>query len=168
MNLKKSVFIIFAALMLSVSLFGCDGNQTTNHQQSQSVASANVSAQEVADNVKASVTLEDMQAMTETDLSAMYGIDLDDVAEFAGEMDSTGLRTDEFLIVLAKDSQSADRILAKMNSRKTQRMNESKNYNPQGYANAQKAPVAKKGNYVYLFISDSADDMVAAFEQIVP
>lgn len=32
----------------------------------------------------------------------MYGIDLNDVTAFAGEIDSTGLRTDEFLIIEAK------------------------------------------------------------------
>ena len=68
--------------------------------------------------------------------------------------------TDEFLIIEAKNNESADRILTKMKARQTQRMNEAKNYNPEGYATVQKSPVAKKGNYVYLFFSEDADTMV--------
>ena len=107
-----------------------------------------------------SVTLTDMQPLSESDISSMYGIDLNDVTAFAGEIDSTGLRTDEFLIIEAKNNESADRILTKMKARQTQRMNEAKNYNPEGYATVQKSPVAKKGNYVYLFFSEDADTMV--------
>ena len=101
-----------------------------------------------------------MQPLSESDISSMYGIDLNDVTAFAGEIDSTGLRTDEFLIIEAKNNESADRILTKMKARQTQRMNEAKNYNPEGYATVQKSPVAKKGNYVYLFFSEDADTMV--------
>ncbi len=43
-----------------------------------------------------------MQPLSESDISSMYGIDLNDVTAFAGEIDSTGLRTDEFLIIEAK------------------------------------------------------------------
>ena len=158
MKFKKSVPIILAALALSATLIGCSGGATSSGSQttdSSVTATANASPK-----IKESVTLTDMQPLSESDISSMYGIDLNDVTAFAGEIDSTGLRTDEFLIIEAKNNESADRILTKMKARQTQRMNEAKNYNPEGYATVQKSPVAKKGNYVYLFFSEDADTMV--------
>ena len=163
MKFKKSVPIILAALALSATLIGCSGGDTSSGSQttdSSVTATANASPEDIAAKIKESVTLTDMQPLSESDISSMYGIDLNDVSAFAGEIDSTGLRTDEFLIIEAKDSESADRILTKMKARQTQRMNEAKNYNPEGYATVQKSPVAKKGNYVYLFFSEDADTMV--------
>ena len=89
-------------------------------------ATANASPEDIAAKIKESVTLTDMQPLSESDISSMYGIDLNDVTAFAGEIDSTGLRTDEFLIIEAKNNESADRILTKMKARQTQRMNEAK------------------------------------------
>ena len=155
MKFKKSVPIILAALALSATLIGCSGGATSSGSQttdSSVTATANASPEDIAAKIKESVTLTDMQPLSESDISSMYGIDLNDVTAFAGEIDSTGLRTDEFLIIEAKNNESADRILTKMN--------EAKNYNPEGYATVQKSPVAKKGNYVYLFFSEDADTMV--------
>ena len=163
MKLKKSVPIILAALALSAALIGCSGGNASSGSQDASssvTATAAASPEEIAAKIKESVTLTDMQPLSESDISSMYGIDLNDVVSFAGEIDSTGLRTDEFLIIQAKDSDSADRILTKMKARQTQRMNEAKNYNPEGYATVQKSPVAKTGNYVYLFFSEDADTML--------
>ncbi len=163
MKLKKSVPIILAALALSAALIGCSGGNASSGSQAASssvTATAAASPEEIAAKIKESVTLTDMQPLSESDISSMYGIDLNDVVSFAGEIDSTGLRTDEFLIIQAKDSDSADRILTKMKARQTQRMNEAKNYNPEGYATVQKSPVAKTGNYVYLFFSEDADTML--------
>ena len=36
-----------------------------------------------------------------------------------------------------------------MKARQTQRMNEAKNYNPEGYATVQKSPVAKKRQIMF-------------------
>ena len=163
MKLKKTVPVLLAALSLSAVLIGCSGGgASTDGQTSGSSVStaANASPEALAAKIRESVTLTDMQPLTESDISAMYGIDLNDVAAFAGEIDSTGLRTDEFLIIEAKDSAAAERILTKMRARQPQRMNEAKNYNPEGYATVQKSPVAQKGNYVYLFFSEDADTML--------
>ena len=108
-----------------------------------------------------------MQPLNEFDISSMYGIDLNDVKAFAGEIDSTGLRTDEFIIIEAKDSAGASRILDKLQARRTQRMNEAKNYNPEGYATVQKSPVSQKGNYIYLFFSENADTMTNILNEFI-
>lgn len=166
MKLKRTLPIIIAALALSATLIGCGSDNSAasgNHAVNSSVASTATSSatpEEIAAKIKEAVTLTDMQSFSESDISSMYGIDMNDVKAFAGETDATGLRTDEFAIIEAKDSASADRILTKLKARQTQRMNEAKNYNPEGYATVQKSPVAKKGNYVYLFFSEDASTMV--------
>ena len=106
MKFKKSVPIILAALALSAALIGCSGGATSSGSQttdSSVTATANASPEDIAAKIKESVTLTDMQPLSESDISSMYGIDLNDVTAFAGEIDSTGLRTDEFLIIEAKN-----------------------------------------------------------------
>ena len=98
MKFKKSVPIILAALALSAALIGCSGCSSSGSQTTDSsvTATANASPEDIAAKIKESVTLTDMQPLSESDISSMYGIDLNDVTAFAGEIDSTGLRTDEF------------------------------------------------------------------------
>lgn len=173
MKLTKTLPIIFASFALSITLIGCGntnssvtGSTTSTSSSVVSTVSA-VTPEEIITKIKAAVTLTDMQPLTENDITSLYGIDINDVKTFAGEIDSTGLRTDELLIIEATDSASADRILNKLQARQTQRMNEAKNYNPEGYATVQKSPVAKKGNYVYLFFSEDANSMLRIFNENV-
>lgn len=155
MRLKTTLISIVAILVLSTTLIGC-GNTNSS-----------ATPEDIAAKIKSTVTLTDMQPLNEADISSMYGIDLNDVKAFAGEIDSTGLRTDEFIIIEAKDSASASRILDKLQARRTQRMNEAKNYNPEGYATVQKSPVSQKGNYIYLFFSENADTMTSILNEFI-
>ncbi|MFR5069860.1 MAG: DUF4358 domain-containing protein [Eubacteriales bacterium] len=128
MKFKKSVPIILAALALSAALIGCSGVLLLRQPNDRQFRNCHCKCfpEDIAAKIKESVTLTDMQPLSESDISSMYGIDLNDVTAFAGEIDSTGLRTDEFLIIEAKNNESADRILTKMKARQTQRMNEAK------------------------------------------
>ncbi len=171
-KVNKMLALCAATAALSIFSFGCSGNtsnvsSTIDRVESTVASAAAATPQIIAEKLKAAVTMTDMQPLTETDLTAMYGISMDDVLAFAGEIDATGLRTDEFLIIQAKDSTAADNVLTKMKAHQTQRMNEAKNYNPQGYATVQKSPVAKKGTYVYLFFFEEADEMVKILNENV-
>lgn len=173
MRFKRTFSIIFVAFALSATLMGC-GNTNSSTTDSTSSADNSITTtvslatpEDIAAKIKETVTLTDMQPLNTDDISSMYGIDINDVKSFAGEIDSTGLRTDEFVIIEANNSASADRILTKLQARRTQRMNEAKNYNPEGYATVQKSPVSKIGNYVYLFFSEDADTMTNILNELV-
>ena len=79
MKFKKPVPIILAALALSAALIGCSGGATSSGSQttdSSVTATTNASPEDIAAKIKESVTLTDMQPLSESDISSMYGIDL--------------------------------------------------------------------------------------------
>ena len=68
MKLKKSVPIILAALALSAALIGCSGGNTSSGSQttdSSVTTTANASPEDIAAKIKESVTLTDMQPLSE-------------------------------------------------------------------------------------------------------
>lgn len=68
MKFKKSVPIILAALALSAALIGCSEGATSSGSQttdSSVTATANASPEDIAAKIKESVTLTDMQPLSE-------------------------------------------------------------------------------------------------------
>ena len=97
----------FSISCTSAALIGCSGGDTSTGSQttdSSVTATTNASLKILLLKLKNLLLSLDIYAAIQVnpDISSMYGIDLNDVAAFAGEIDSTGLRTDEFLIIEAK------------------------------------------------------------------
>ena len=75
-----------------------------------------------------------------------------------------GTFPDEVLMIEAPDSDAAKRVEEKLQSRLSQVMTQSKNYDAENYALLQKCAVKKSGNYVTLFISAKYAELQALFD----
>lgn len=98
-------------------------------------------------------------------LSSLYGISADDIDECACCVTMNGVFPDEVIIIKAKDDAAAKRIEDCLASRLSEVMIQSKSYDAESYAVAQKCHVVKNGLYLNLFISAKHEKMNEVYSQ---
>ena len=94
-----------------------------------------------------------------TNLTALYGISGDDIAESACCITMNGIFPDEILMIKAVDDAAAARIKTSLETRLAEVMNQSKSYDPASYAVAQKCRITENGLYISLFVSAKHEQM---------
>ena len=140
--------IIAAALILALCILLCSCGQ-----EAQPLS-------RVFADMKDQVGLSDLVEFHDASgLDRFYGISAEDVAEFAGGINNTGVIQEEIVLIRATDADAAARIAEKLTNRLNSKLNETKNYNPEQYAIIEKCGVETNGNYVSLIISENADKL---------
>lgn len=122
---------------------------------------------QVMEEMEKQVTLSEMIELDESDLTDMYGIQPEDVKQFQGKILSDGLNPDELALVEAKDADAASRIQKALEQRLTNKGNEAKNYNPEGYALIQKCSVQVTGNYVCMLVSPEYEKLNSIYGSFI-
>lgn len=122
---------------------------------------------EVFESLKADYNITDMVEFKSVDDLSRYGIKTEDVKEFAGGVNKSGVDQEEIVMILATDADAAQRISEALNNRLESKKNETKNYNPEQYAIMEDCAVDIDNNYVSLFISENADAMKADYKKAI-
>lgn len=151
--MKKTVSIITALLI--VLLCGC------------SSASAKPLSEVFAD-IKSEVSFSDFREFSSVDeLKKYYGIEAEDVLEFAGGVNTTGVEQEEVVLVKAKDSAAADNVEKALDSRYQAKLNQNKNYNAEQAALIEKCSVERNGSYVSMIVSENAEKITEIYKNAV-
>lgn len=154
--MKRTAFCLFVLAMLSLILIGCSNPQPKEADLTQ-----------VMSAMKQKIGNTQMMSLSSADLMPNYGISPEDVRQFAAYVDSTGTKGDEILLFQGTDSQAADRIEKKLDSRYSQKEIEMKDYLPEEYAMLRKCGVERTGTYVSLIVSPQKDDLEKIYRSAV-
>lgn len=92
-------------------------------------------------------------------LMDLYGISQDKIKQSACFVTMAGVFPDEVIMLEATDASAASDIEGKLNNRLSEVKNQSKSYDAENYALAQKCAVQKDGNYICLFLSAKYEQM---------
>ncbi|MBQ3265775.1 MAG: DUF4358 domain-containing protein [Ruminococcus sp.] len=123
---------------------------------------------DIFSEIKTTYSVTDLVEFSEvSDLNRFYGIAAEDVKEFAGGINNSGVKQEEIVMVLASDADAAERIATALTNRLNSKLNETKNYNPEQYAIVEKATVDTDNNYVSLFISENCDAMKTDYKNAI-
>lgn len=121
---------------------------------------------EIFGSIKAEYSVTDMVEFDDVStLERFYGITEDQVDEFAGGVNNSGVKMEEIVLVKAKDSAAASDIAEKLNNRLSSKLNETKNYNPEQYAIVEKSSVDTDNLYVSLIISENVEGMKKLYKE---
>lgn len=151
--MKKLVCVIAVITVLAVSLCAC--------------GQAAKPLKDVFEQIKTDYKVTDMVELDSVDDLNRYGIKADDVKEFAGGVNKSGVNQEEIILILASDTQAVGRIQAALTNRLEAKKNETKNYNPEQYAIVEDCSVDVDNNYVSLFISENANAMKADYKKAI-
>lgn len=146
--MKKLIIILLSAVML-LSFAACGGGTATKQADLTKVMA----------DMKAKLTNTEMMDLSKEDLMPNYGIDANDVKQFAAYVDSTGIKGDEIIFLEGKDADAAKRIKEKLDARYKQKEVEMKDYLPEEYAMLKKCTVNQDGNYVSMIVSPQYEDL---------
>ena len=121
------------------------------------------SLETILDEIEAKIPMQDAFRLSEEDLLDLYGIRGEDLAEYACLTSMNGIFPDEVLMLRAADEAALGRIREKLDHRLAEVLNQSKSYDPESYAAAQKCQVDIRGLYAALFGSARHEDMTEIY-----
>ena len=107
---------------------------------------------------------EEMMTLSQDDLLDMYGIAAADVKQFAGAVNTTGIKCDEIVLVEAVDSAAAGRVKEALDNRYQQKLNEMDGYLPDEYAIVKECSVTASGNFVAMIVGQNAQELTKIYE----
>ena len=154
--MKKRICIALTVALFAL-LAACGGIAET-------AETAPVSLAEVMDSFQLD---EEMIRLEGEDLTDVYGIALEDVAQFAAAVNGSGIKADEIVLVEAVDEDAAARVKELLDERYQSKLNELENYLPEEYAVVEACSVDINGKFVSMIVSPNAGDLVTRFNEAV-
>ena len=153
----KKVLALVMTLVLAISLAAC----------SQDSGSANQSADlpKVLETMKSEVGFSDVIDIDEAGLKSNYGIEAEDVKQFAALADASGIKCEEVVLIEAKDADAAGRVKAKLEKRMESKLAQNKDYLPEQYAIIKKCKVEQKGNYVSMIVGAEHEKLTQIYQE---
>lgn len=153
----KKIIALLLSLICLMGLFGC----AEDKEEGNTYADVNIEAikTQIIDELGVEGTM-DMGV----DMLTSYGIEEKDIKESACFITMDGVFPDEIIMIKATDSDAAERVAEKLETRLKAVLEQSKNYDAENYSVAQKCKVTVKGHLVTLFISAQNEGMQEIFE----
>lgn len=103
--------------------------------------------------------IEEAMELTEADMLNFYGIEADQMADFAAALCAVGIEADELVLVKAADEDSAQAVEELLRQRLENRKSEFQNYLPEEYEVLTHGVVARDGVYVCLIVSPRSEEL---------
>lgn len=152
MKKTKIIYTVIIAAVFMMLFASCDASKGPDKALS-----------EIMDEIIEKCSISDEIELEIADLLDYYGIKGEDVAESAACVTMNGIFPDEIIMVKAKDGDAASRIQKCLETRLNEVMNQSKNYDAESYAVAQKCKVDVRGEYIAFFVSAKHEDMTKIY-----
>lgn len=188
--MKRAVLILTAALLTSVALCACSngGSNTSSEPSNSSVvsqpsaeeskvsseSSENTSSTESSllkdtyTKIQEQVTLPEMVNLDTTKkLDRYYGIQAEDVEDYAGGINNSGVQQDEIVLIKATSEDAAQRIVDALQARYDAKISENENYNPEQAAMIKACKIEQDGLYVSMIISPDAEKITDIYKTAI-
>lgn len=156
--MKKRIALAAAlCIVLFLCAVGCGKGQTQP-------AEPDIPLTEVMDDILSQVTMPEMMTLTTENLLDYYGLEAEELADSAVCINMNGYEKEEIVLLRAIDDAHVQGIVDKLNTSLEDAAVQMQNYLPQQYAMIQKSEVRQNGTYVWLFVSDSNEQMQSIFD----
>lgn len=117
------------------------------------------SVNEIYQEIEGQVELHSMVSMPDEFITNYYGVDTDSLEEYIFAMSEDAVYAETVIIMKAKDSEKIDGLTTALQMVIDEKKAEMENYLPEQYDIVSKSDVKVSGAYVYLVISDHADQI---------
>ncbi len=159
----KRIISVLLILMCFMCLFACGDKGEENTQTTEFVEIASVNLADIKDSIIEECEMDSAMDIDVNMLLNLYGIEAQDVSESACFTTMDGVFPDEIIMIKASSSDALGRISEKLNARLESVLAQSKNYDAENYAIAQKCKVITKGDVIALFVSAKHEQMQEIF-----
>jgi len=121
----------------------------------------------VRSEIKAVLSVNDAADLEADSISGLYGIDSADIKDAAGFVVMAGTFPHEVVMIEAKDASAADRIQNMLSAKHQSFVEQSKGYDAENYALAQKCKVVRKGNQLSMFLTPDFETMQNVYNKYI-
>ncbi|WP_088187354.1 DUF4358 domain-containing protein [Desulfosporosinus sp. FKA] len=156
---KKFGIISLMLLITVITLVGCGSSQTA--------AAKDPSAADIVQKVKQTVDISKMRVADAAELKKLYGINSDELSDFALYTASSNIKADELAIFKVKNSNDIQSIKDQIKKRINKQERNFGGYLPDETYLVQHNIVKAKGDFVILIISKDADKISSAIDQVL-
>ncbi len=158
--MKRVISLVLVALIAVAVLAGCGGGSVE--------AGKAVDLNAVLDKINSENNLS-LEKVTEGKmLNRYYGIDENDVKQFAVEMDKSDPNAPvEIVLIEAKDATAAENINKALETKYNSVLSTYTSYTPEKVDMVKACKVTKDGNFLSLIIAENAAAMVKTFQDSI-
>lgn len=126
-----------------------------------------VNLNSVRSEIKSRVGASDAMDLDINAICSLYGIDASGVKDASGFVVMAGTFPHEVVMVEAKDAASASGIEAMLKVKHDSFVEQSKGYDAENYALAQKCKVERRGNHLAMFLSPDFEAMTSVYSKYI-
>lgn len=159
--MKKSICLLLSLLFV-LSMAACSGGETNNPYYSKDTGLVDLAA--LKGDMLKNFHISDPLDFDRNALLNQYGIQPEDVADLACFITLDGVFPQEIIMVRAGDAEAASRVKEHLQTRLEEFRVQSKDYDAENYAIAQKCSVLTNGVYVALFLTPDYDGLSKMFQ----
>lgn len=140
--------------------------QEPQKEEEQPKAETKTLAQ-ISGEIKTAVSASGALDLDASAISSLYGADMGDMVQAVGFVVMEGTFPHEAVMVEAKDSAAASRIEALLKAKHLSFTEQSKGYDAENYALAQKCRVERRGNHISMFLTPDFEAMRAIYTKYI-
>lgn len=144
---------LMTALVLALTLAAC----------SQGNADKTADLPKTLETMKEQVEFSDVMELDEAGLKTNYGIEADDVKQFAALVDTSGIKCEEVVLIEATDADAAKTVKEQLEKRMESKLAQNKDYLPEQYAIIEKCSVEQSGNYVSMIVGQEHEKLTEIY-----
>lgn len=133
--------------------------EDSDKQKDEPVSKQTATLAEILDEIKKSVNSDGAMDLDASAICALYGIDEQDINDARGFVVMAGTFPHEVVMVEAKNEAAAQRAEEFLKIKHASFVEQSKGYDANNYALAQKCKVERKGNRISMFLSPDYEVM---------
>ncbi len=165
---KKIAVMLSVAIIMGSVLCAC-GDKEENTSQVNSTVSQNAVQEKTLTDVFADMkaqmnVTEIVEFQNVSSLDRYYGITAEQVSEFAGGINNSGVEQEEIVLLKASSEANVETLKTALENRRQSKLNENKNYNPAQAEIIEKCSVETNGLYVFMIISPNNEQMTQTFK----
>lgn len=172
MKLIKGTFTYKAAglLLALLLLAGCGQGEKAAETTAAAAATRaetgeTLTVAELYDEITKQVTVSSAVTLSDDFITNYYGISTDKLEEYVFSMSEEATSAETIAIIKVKDEADVDEIRGALEVVIDQKRGEMEDYLPDQFEIVDKSSVKTNGKYVYLIISEQADEITSILEE---
>ncbi|MGC2873612.1 DUF4358 domain-containing protein [Ihubacter sp. rT4E-8] len=161
---KKIMTVSLAVLLLLIFAVGCGGDENA---EGLCRKAAEAALEKVGEDTELDTTVAYGEETYGDNFERLYNFSMDKAADGVIVYSGSGSAADEISLICAKESGDVGEIKKYLEARRQQRLHDFQSYMPEEANKIENARVVVMKQYVFLIISDQADEIEIAIKEVL-
>lgn len=163
--MKRKYLLLMMTVVIGMVITAC-GSKNNENNENSAAYEPSMTAKEMTDSVTAKFEQPALMELPAENVGTLYHLDSALLEDYSILIPMMNIKTNEIAVLKVKDIKDVPDVETAVKQRATDVQKQFETYLPDQYENAKNYKMITKGKYVIFVISDIADDLVQAFENL--